>query len=123
MEHIGNELGINSQPTSNISVSSDSDNDHVENPPDREVSSKLTKDRFRKRKFQSTSINNFFHKQPRTPASDSQIFPVSTEGSSYIPKRQVKQWKDPQMERDKKRRKLAVHSRYIESWSGCDASN
>ncbi len=37
VELIVNELGINNQPTSNISVSSDGENDHVGNRPDRNV--------------------------------------------------------------------------------------
>jgi hypothetical protein len=54
LEQIGDELGINTQSTSNHS---DDENSHVEISSDKEVSPKPNEDRFRNWKFQSTSIS------------------------------------------------------------------
>ncbi len=114
MEHIGDELGINAQPSPTVSVSSGDESSHVKTSSEKQSSPKPNEDRFRKRKFLSTSIRSFFEKGPsKTTASAFPICSTSTEGSSSVlpVNREVKQWKDPVQERDKKRCRVAEKTR------------
>ena len=68
-------------------------------------------DQFCKRKFQDTSITEFFKKQPKTSGADSPMVSNSTDGSNSDLNRVVKRWNDPQLKRRKESRAKADKER------------
>jgi hypothetical protein len=115
VKHLGNDLGIDGESSSssfsdkNVSISSDSSKESEGRFAAPSLTPKI--DKWAKRSYQSTSMDNFFVKQPKLSSSSlpQTIAVIDDEpsGSSRV----VKQWIDPRKQKDKKRRRLAEHKR------------
>jgi hypothetical protein len=110
VEHVGKDLGIDGKSSTSSSSSSNSDaesssSSSLSDKSEECVITTPASDRFRKRSYQSTSIQSFFVKQPK---HSSLSLPHSTfENGEETSTRVVKQWSDPLNAKDKKPLKAA----------------
>ena len=108
MEHLGNDLGIAEESSSSNSSSISSDDESSSSSSASEKSAECviltpTVDRFKKRTYQSTSLDSFVVKQPKASAtsSPSAASLIHEEPSSRV----VKVWTDPRKKKDRERRR------------------
>ena len=108
VEHLGNDLGIAEESSSSNSSSISSDDESSSSSSASEKSAECviltpTVDRFKKRTYQSTSLDSFVVKQPKASAtsSPSAASLIHEEPSSRV----VKVWTDPRKKKDRERRR------------------
>ncbi len=121
MQHFGKDLGIDGKSSTNSSSSSNSDaesfsSSSLSDKSEECVITTPASDRFRKRSYQSTSIQSFFVKQPKHSSSS---LPHSTFEDGEEPSTRVlKQLSDPLKAKDKKRRAAREKKRRERQKSG-----
>ena len=92
--HLGNDLGIDNESSSSISSDGEESNSAKEDTS--HCSATKKPDRFKKRTYQSTSMQDFFAKKPK-PSSSSllPVIVVNDEETSHSVSPATKIWIDP----------------------------
>ena len=114
VEHLGNDLGIDDKSSSNDSPNNSSDGessprDFMSQTSEECIVQTPKHDRFKKRSYQSTTLDSFVIKQPKTSSTSSPSTSRLIDQDSST--RAVKVWTDPIKAKEKERRRVAEQRR------------
>ena len=118
MEYLGNDLGIDDKSSSSNSSNNSSDvesssSDFMSQTSEECLVQMPEHDRFKKSSYQSTTLDSFVVKQPKTSSTTSPSTSKLIDQDHYT--RVVKVWTDPIKAKDKERRRVAEQRQRAES--------